>query len=174
MTSSSWGRTSGGSRVGRRTVTRSLYLPRSATRRRWRCFHTGAWYRRGTIEAAAPIDRLPLIRARERGIAHDGLDGMRTGDRRAFAGLATLSGPRQRAVSGPRRHGWKTTAFPLAWQADALTRITATLGATAEAIHLDLRREGEYTLPCDRARLVLPAGEKRTLDWTSQALELFA
>jgi len=62
----------------------------------------------------------------------------------------------------------------LAWQADALTRITATLGVTAEAIHLDLRREGEYALPCNRVRLVLPAGETRALDWTSPALEFFA
>jgi hypothetical protein len=55
-----------------------------------------------------------------------------------------------------------------------MTRITATLGATAESIQLNLRREGEYPLPCDRVQLVLPAGEARAIDWTSQALELFA
>ena len=45
---------------------------------------------------------------------------------------------------GPRRRGWKTTAFRSHGRRAALTRITATLAATADAIQLSLAREGDY------------------------------
>ena len=126
-----------------------------------------------TIEVAAPIDRLPLfVRANAVLPTTDTTDFSRRTDEPSRA-LRLYPAP----AGAP---SWTSTPWveddgvSLAWQTGALTRITTTLSATAEAIQLNLRREGEYSLPCDRVRLVLPAGETRTLDWTSQALELFA
>ena len=156
------------------SVTRSLYLPQAGDTPGWRCFHTGAWYPSGQTIEVDGADRAPAaIRALQRSVAHHGYDGLVTAHRRAFARVAALSSPRRYAVSDLDAMGGRRRRFPRV-AAGALTRITPTLGATAEAIHLDLRREGEYPLPCDRVRLVLPAGETRTLDWTAQALELFA
>jgi len=156
------------------SVTRSLYLPQARDTPGWRCFHTGAWYPSGqTIEVAAPIERLPLfVRSNAALPTTDTTDWSRRTDEPSRA-LRLYPAP----ANAPSRTStpWvEDDGVSLAWQADALTRITATLGVTAEAIHLDLRREGEYALPCNRVRLVLPAGETRALDWTSPALEFFA
>jgi alpha-glucosidase len=156
------------------SVTRSLYLPQARDTPGWRCFHTGAWYPSGqTIEVAAPIERLPLfVRSNAVLPTTDTTDWSRRTDEPSRA-LRLYPAP----ANAPSRTStpWvEDDGVSLAWQAGAMTRITATLGATAESIQLNLRREGEYPLPCDRVRLVLPAGEARAIDWTSQALELFA
>lgn len=156
------------------SVARSLYLPQGGDTPGWRCFHTGAWYPSGqNIEVAAPIDRLPLfVRSNAVLPTTDTTDCSRRTDEPSRAlRLYPASGNAPSRTSMP----WvEDDGISLAWQAGALTRITTTLSASAQAIQLNLRREGDYSLPCDRVRLVLPAGETRTLDWTSQALELFA
>ena len=134
----------------------------------------GTWYPAGqTIEVAAPIDRLPLfVRSNAVLPATDTTDYSQRTDEPSRA-LRLYPAP----ANAPSRTStpWvEDDGITLAWQAAALTRITATLAATADAIQLNLAREGDYALPCDRVRLVLPAGETRTLDFASRALQLYA
>ncbi|HET9046188.1 MAG TPA: TIM-barrel domain-containing protein, partial [Casimicrobiaceae bacterium] len=64
------------------TTTRSLYLPQDDATPGWRCYHTGAWHRAGTmITVDAPLDRLPLfVRANAVIPTTDSADGARRTD----------------------------------------------------------------------------------------------
>ena len=128
------------------SVTRSLYLPQSGDTPGWRCFHSGAWYPAGqTIAVAAPIERLPLfVRSNAVLPATDTTDYSQRTDEPSRA-LRLYPAP----ANAPSRTStpWvEDDGITLAWQAAALTRITATLAATADAIQLNLAGRG--TMRC--------------------------
>jgi alpha-glucosidase len=134
-----------------------LYLPGDPATSGWTCFHTGKWYPAGaTITGDAPLDRLPLfVRANAAIPATESTDGAR-GTEEPTRALLVFP-----AVAPSRTSVWIEDDG--ATTASAKSAMRCTLGADAQAVRLEVEREGSFPLPCDRVRVVLPATEGRTL-----------
>jgi alpha-glucosidase len=138
-------------------TSRTLYLPGDPATSGWTCFHTGKWYPAGaTITGDAPLDRLPLfVRANAAIPATESTDGAR-GTEEPTRALLVFP-----AVAPSRTSVWIEDDG--ATTASAKSAMRCTLGADAQAVRLEVEREGSFPLPCDRVRVVLPATEGRTL-----------
>jgi alpha-glucosidase len=151
-------------------TTRTLRLPRNDETPGWRCYHTGTWYPSGaTITVAAPLDRLPLfVRAGAVLPTTDAVGGTRRTDEPSRA-LRLFPAPPD-AARVARTSAWiEDDGLTDDWKSGAFTRIRCTLDGDGGALRLALARDGAFALPCDRVRIVLPAGETRdvTVDGAS-------
>jgi len=150
---------------------RTLYLPIDAATPGWFCYHSGTWYAAGqTISAPAPIDRLPIfVRSGAAIPTTDTADFSRRTDETSRA-LRLFPTP-ARAGLQQRDSVWiEDDGHSLRWQRGELSRMTSRIVSAQHRIELTVSRSGDFPLPCQRLRIVLPQGESRALNTGADAL----
>ena len=152
---------------------RTLYLPRGAYAEGWFNYWTGEYLEGGrTVEVEAPLDRLPLfVRAGALLPTTESTSDLRKTEEPTrslrYYPAPSASTPVQSMATLFEDNGLQTT------HADD-QRVIHTFRATSDrdALHIEASQQGSWQLPYEQIRVILPAGENRTLHIATTGIPL--
>lgn len=141
-----------------RARVRAVYLPGGQD---WYDFYTGEVHPGGTtINAAAPLDRIPLF-APEGALIPTG---------REMRYVGQVADDVRRVYAFPHRESGRATfdlieddGVTMAYQRGGFTTVTLKMDAEPDALTFSVSARGDYPLAYDSVEFVLPAGETRSI-----------
>jgi alpha-glucosidase len=149
---------------------RSVYLPRGPAG--WVDLWTGAHYRSGmTVDAAAPLERIPLYAPAGAVIPTTDTGDMRRLHDEPSRALRLFPG---RGSGASAFTLYEDDGATLAYQDGTSATVGIDLEWTSRRIRLRASVAGAYALPCRTMRVRLPPGESRRLEAVAEGIELIA